>query len=106
VLWHPVSVKAVAAVPGHRWCLSGATDGRARLWDLDRPSRPMRTFGAGEHKGSITCVAVSPDGKYAATGGSDRAVCLWNLDTGDLLYRLCDAHRGALTNLHFTPASP
>jgi WD40 repeat protein len=107
VLKHPAAVRAVACTPpgaAGNWCLSGAADGIARLWDLDHPAAgPTRELKE-EHKGAIIAVAFSPDGKTCATGGEDRAICLWNVATGTLRYRLPPGHLGALTGLEF--ASP
>ena len=100
VLMHPAPVRSVACSPtalGGRWCLSGAADGVARLWDLESSSaEPVRLL-AEPHKGTVTCVAFSPDGQSCATGGDDREVCIWETASGALRYRLPAGHRAALT---------
>jgi WD40 repeat protein/biotin carboxyl carrier protein len=103
---HSVPVRCVACPPasaaeGRHLCLSGAADGKARLWDLEsgQLARELQT----RHRGAVTCVAFSPDGRWCATGGEDQAILLSRADTGALLYRLPSGHRGAVTSLAFTP---
>jgi WD40 repeat protein len=106
VLRHPAAVRALDCTgPATQvnWCLSGAADGIARLWDLGGNAQaPLREF-KGQHHGALTCVAFSPDARLCATGGEDREICLWDTVTGQLRYRLPSSHRGAITSLQFTP---
>jgi WD40 repeat protein len=119
-LHHPTAVKAVACTPAgaeKNLCLTGAADGVARLWDLDKKSdEPILELTNG-HKGAINCVAFGPKGAWCATGGDDRAVCLWDTASGKQLERLVASgrdysrtgagsggsagHRGAVTSLQF-----
>lgn len=106
VLQHPVAVRAVACTPEKadaNLVLSGGSDGKARLWDLERggPSRELK----GQHRGAITCAAFSPDGKWCLTGGDDREIMLWDVVSGELKYKFAAGHRGAVTSLYFTPQS-
>jgi hypothetical protein len=103
---HPAAVWAVACAPpgageGANLCLTGAADGKARLWDLNSGQRVRELAEA--HPGGVTCVAFSPDGRWCATGGRDRVIRLSKTATGELLYRFPADHRGALTSLAFTP---
>jgi WD40 repeat protein len=103
---HPAAVWAVACAPsgaGERanLCLTGAADGKARLWDLQSGKRVRELAEA--HPGGVTCVAFSPDGRWCATGGRDRAIRLSNTATGELLYRFPAGHGSAPTSLCFTP---
>lgn len=106
VYWHPGPVRAVACTPAsvaENLCLSGAADGKGRLFDLAADSDlPIREL-AGSHRGAITSVAFSPDGKTCATGGEDREINLWEVASGKHLYRLPGGHKGAITSLQFTP---
>src|SRR5262249_41811692 len=107
-LWHPAPVRAVACTPvgaAENLCLTGAADGKARLWDLSaEQDQPIRELGGktGGHRGPINCVAFSPDGKTCATGGDDREINVWDVATGNPRYRL-PGHKGAITSLQFTP---
>lgn len=102
VIVHPESVRAVActsATAERNLCLSGSSDGKGRIWDLDVPDGPPLEL---QSRGKITCVAFSPDGKSCATGGEDREIRIWNVADGKLLYQLPTRHKAALTALHFT----
>src|SRR5262249_53068887 len=70
ILRHPAGVSAVACTPpssGVSLCLSGATDGKGRLWRLDGQSSEPLLELQGRHGAGITCVAFSPDGKSCVT---------------------------------------
>jgi WD40 repeat protein len=108
-LRHPsVAVRAVACTGptcSSHLCLTGADDGKARLWDLDTTSvnpQPLRELEGFQHKGIISSVAFSPDGKFCATADS-RDICLWDVETGQFKYQFPQLHRGAITTLAFTP---
>lgn len=105
VIPHPAGVRAVACTPAtaeRNLCLTGASDGKGRIWDLEvADGQALELQNA--HRGAITCVAFSPDGLTCATGGDDREIRLWNVADGKLLYQLPPGHKGALTALHFTP---
>jgi WD40 repeat protein len=118
ILQHGVPVKAVACTPADaqaNLCLTGATDGVGRLWDLDAAGANPAELRGG-HTGAINCVAFGPGGKWCATGGEDRAICLWDTATGKQLQRFVGGqrsssasangngpagHRGAVTSLAF-----
>jgi WD40 repeat protein len=102
---HPGAVRAVACTPrgvAANFCLSGAADGKGRIFDLtsnsDQPVRELK----GQHRGAITAVTFTPDGNYCATGGEDREIRVWDVATGEPRYSLA-GHKGAITSLAFTP---
>ena len=79
ILHHPSAVLAVACPTDAKAgvCLTGAADGKARLWDLtnseNATSEPTRTIAA--HHGALLCVAFSPDGtvlRHRRRGSRDR----------------------------------
>jgi WD40 repeat protein len=61
-------VTTVAVLADGRRALSGAADGRLRLWDLDSGVE-LRCFEG--HAGKVTTVAVLADGRYALSGADD-----------------------------------
>jgi len=104
VLPHPSSVLAVTCTPpgsAANLCLSGALDGKARLWDLNGTGNtPLRELH-GQHENGIVCVAFSPDAKTCATGGTDGMVRIWDVASGALRHE--SAPGGVLRGLQFTP---
>jgi WD40 repeat protein len=105
---HPVGVRSVACTPpGAKEILviTGAEDGRVRIWDVSDPAKlpknPTRE-PSDFHASGIHAIAVSPDGKFAATAAG-REVFIWDLETGKKKYSLPPEHRDSVTSLSFTP---
>src|SRR5262249_60323044 len=86
----PTWLCSVAASPDGRYVAAGGDDGRARLWDLQRPDdKPCRTFTAGSSRVKVafapdsrTLVCASragrepvPIGLWDVTAGTGRPVC-------------------------------
>src|SRR5262245_14101524 len=105
---HPVAVRAVACTPPGAQAMlavTGASDGRVRIWDLGDPAKlPTKPqFEPTDfHLSGVTAVAVSPDGRFAATAAG-REVFVWDLALGKKLYSLPPEHRDSVTSLAFTP---
>jgi WD40 repeat protein/biotin carboxyl carrier protein len=109
---HPTEVTAVTFVqgPDSQRLLSGAGDGRVRLW-VPRPGgTPEATPLTGSHEAAIRAIGSNHDGTLCATGGEDRRIGVWDVGAGKLRYwvhareeGLEIAHRGAVTSVHFTP---
>jgi WD40 repeat protein len=117
-LKHSTPVRAVACTPADaeaNLCLTGTTDGVARLYDLDAGNAtPVYELRDG-HTGPINCVAFGPKGRWCATGGEDKAICLWETATGKRLQKFAGGqrnlsaeaasaaggHRGAVRSLAF-----
>jgi WD40 repeat protein len=110
IFTHQHAVRSVACSPpgaAHQYCLTGAEDGKGRLWDLNNPkssSTPARELDNNPpaHKGAISAVAFSPNGKLCATADS-RDIALWDVDSGKLKYMFPQHHLGEITTLTFTP---
>ncbi len=107
IFTHPVAVRSVACSPPgatRRFCLTGAEDGKGRLWDLNSlksSSTPVRELEGG-HRGSISAVAFAPDGRTCATADA-RDICIWDVESGNLRYKLPQHHLGEITSLSLTP---
>jgi WD40 repeat protein len=82
-------------------CLTGAADGKGRLWDLGATSNKPLLELQGQHRGAVSAVAFSPDGKLCVTGGVDKEIQLWDVATGQLRYKFPASHRGGITSLQF-----
>lgn len=105
---HPVPARVVACTPPSSkaiLAITGANDGRVRIWDLTDPlklpSEPKHV-PADYHTSPVTAIALSPDGKYAATAAG-REVFVWDLAAGERLYSLPPEHRDTVTAVSFTP---
>lgn len=105
---HPVAVRCVACTPpGSKAILAvtGAEDGKVRVWDLADPTKLPRTPArepSDYHASGISAIAISADGKYAATAAG-REVFIWELASGKKMYSLPPEHRDSITSLAFTP---
>jgi WD40 repeat protein len=105
---HPAAVRSVVCSPkgaAKQYCLTGAEDGKARLWDLNNPQNgntPLRELEGFAHKFVITALAFSPDGKLCATADS-RDIALWDAESGKLKYRLPQVHLGDIQSVAITP---
>jgi hypothetical protein len=105
---HPVGVRSVGCSPPGGTTLlviTGAEDGKVRIWDVTNPSKLPKTplhEPTDTHTSGIQAIAVSPDGKYAATAAG-REVFIWDLKAGKKMYALSAEHRDTVTSVGFTP---
>ncbi|QJW96468.1 HlyD family efflux transporter periplasmic adaptor subunit [Frigoriglobus tundricola] len=105
---HPVAVRSVAATPPTAKSLmviTGADDGKIRIWDVsNRAALPTTPKAEPEevHTSGVQAIAVSPDGLYFATAAG-RDVFVWELATAKKLYALPVEHRDNVTAVNFTP---
>lgn len=109
-LGHPagVGVRAVACTTkpaGPQYLVSGAEDGKVRLWDVTNPDKlpaaPVSEFDAA-HESAVTAAAFSPDGRFLATAAG-RDIYVWSVAEKKKLYALPSEHRDAVTAVRFTP---
>ena len=83
--WHgllddkPRSVSALAFSPDGHELATGQTDGRVRIWQVDRSSPEVKE--PGQHNEAVHALAYEPGGRRLASGGADRVVRLWDLET-------------------------
>jgi WD40 repeat protein len=103
-------VRSVACTPpgaGANLALTGAGDGRARLWDLNATSEsPLRELQK-QYASPVSAVAFSPDGETCATASdAEGEIFVFKTATGEFLYPILGHRPGSrITALHFTPES-
>lgn len=85
---HEIGVPAVDFSPNGKQVVTGAYDGKVRIWDITSGSL-LKTFKC--NKGTIWSVDFSPIGKYIAAGGDDDKVSIWNINSGKILYEFKEA---------------
>jgi tRNA A-37 threonylcarbamoyl transferase component Bud32 len=91
----PGTIWTVAYSPTQRLALSGAGDGRPRLWDIDKLEL-VHAFG--EPGAPVRSVAFLPDGRRALAGHVDGRLRLWEVATGKALHHFTDSHSQASIN--------
>jgi WD40 repeat protein/tetratricopeptide (TPR) repeat protein len=80
----PTSVSAAAFAPDGQTILTGASDGKARLWDTSgkQLGEPL------SHGGWIEAVAYAPDAPIFAAGGNDGIIFVWDAASRRVMARL------------------
>jgi WD40 repeat protein len=90
--------RPVAFAPDGRWLLTGASDGYARVWNIEkRDLYVLRVDGA-----EVYSAAFAPDGQTVATGSDTGVVQLWDLTTRKELRRVV-GHNAAVRSVAFSP---
>ncbi|MEH2230942.1 MAG: serine/threonine-protein kinase [Nostoc sp.] len=97
--WHSSPVNSVAISPDGEILASGSTDGKLKVWNLQRKEE---IYTLTEHSASVNCVAISPDGKTLVSGSEDMASIIWNLKTGEFIQRF-GGHSKGVTSVAFHP---
>ena len=97
-LVHGGSVQAVAFSPDGRRVVTGAVDGKARIWDTVTGS-PIGSVL--QHEGAISGLSFSPDGTRVLTASSDWTARLWDATSGaplEIIFR----HRYSISSATFS----
>lgn len=89
---HDRGVTSLASDGRHDRLLSGAADGRVKIWDWSS-GRPRMTLPDTRRLDVVTAVAISADGMRALTCGADGLIELWDLEQMERLHRLSARHR-------------
>jgi WD40 repeat protein/biotin carboxyl carrier protein len=109
---HPegVDARSVAATPPAAkmmLVITGADDGKLRIWDVSNRDRLPTTPKAEPtetHSSAVQSIAISPDGRFFASSDG-RDVFVWDLVNAKKLYSLAAEHRDTITAVSFTPQS-
>ena len=107
---HPngVGVRCVAATPvasKSSLVVTGADDGKVRIWDVsNRDKLPATPKAEPEdaHASAVQAIAISPDGRFFATAAG-RDVFVWDTAAAKKKYALSLEHRDSVTSVSFTP---
>ena len=95
---HDRGVTSLASDARHDGLVSGAADGRVKIWDW--PSgRPRMTLPDTRRLDIVTAVAISADGMRALTCGADGLIELWNLEQLERLHRLSARDRSGVRTI-------
>ena len=98
---HADEVKVSAFSPSGDWLVSGANDGRVRLWRFDRQRHRELVSELRGHTDSITAVAFHPTGKWFASAGKDQQVRVWDVESGETIYRF-EEHLNVVFDVAFS----
>ncbi|WP_131732901.1 WD40 repeat domain-containing protein, partial [Actinomadura formosensis] len=93
------SVDCAVFTPDGRRLLTGASDGRVRVWDV---ASGECADVLGGHRAEVRALTVSPDGRLAASGDEDGVVRVWDLAKGKRKHVL-KRHNGIVFSLRFGP---
>ena len=97
--WHSSAVKSVAISPDGQTLVSGSTDGKIKVWNLETKEE-IHTIT--KHSGSVNCVAISLDGETLASSSEDATSKIWNLKNGNFIQGFTGHSRG-VTSVVFHP---
>lgn len=92
---HSEPVSALAFSPDGARLVSGATDGTAVIWDVQRRGPLHWLYG---HKDEILGLEVTPDGARIVTTSADHDARLWSMADGQEIARLA-GHEAKVTGL-------
>ncbi len=95
---HARWVTSLAFSPDGRTLVSGSSDRKVILWDVQ--TRKLRQTLVG-HESWVRAVAISPNGTTIASAGQDKTVRLWDLQSGEPKNTLL--HQGRLWSVAFSP---
>jgi hypothetical protein len=76
--------------------ITGSSDGTISIWQRGR------AIARWQDGTSINAIAIAPNGRILASAGDDGTISIWNL-TDRILVRRLKRHKGAITDLVFSP---
>jgi WD40 repeat protein len=97
-LSHPATVYSAAFSPDGHSLVTGAADGKVRIWDSET-GQLLKTINAYDF--DAYSVSFSPDGKTLASGGEGGMLSLWDAATGEQLQQFGEFMR--VRSVAFSP---
>ena len=100
--WQDLDVGAfqcVALTIDGRQAVSGHSDGRLAVWDLESGTCLKILQG---HKADVCSVSLTADGSRAVSGSLDSTLRVWDLDTGSCV-RVLNGHSDGVLSVCVTP---
>ena len=94
-------VCAVATSPNRRWMAFGGRDGKVRLFDLETPTRFLKS--AERHAKSIKSLSFSPDSSQLASGAQDGAMLVWSLAPLEPIALPFEGHKDEVWCICYSP---
>ena len=91
-------VNSVSFSPDGAALVSGSSDGRTILWDVENRG-PAATLNSDD---GVQSVSFSPDGAILASGSRDGRVILWNAETREQIVSL-EGHTDRVQSVSFSP---
>ncbi len=82
-LYQESIIRSLSFSPDDTLLVSGADDGRVKLWDPRSADAWALWDSVRGHAGRVWSTAFAPDGEWLATAGQDGAVKLWHVLGGD-----------------------
>ena len=76
---HSYYVTSVAFSPDGLTVVSGSSDEKIKLWNVETGQEIKTLVG---HVNDVTSVVFSPDGKTVVSGSWDNKIKLWSVETG------------------------
>ncbi|TDD63641.1 tetratricopeptide repeat protein, partial [Actinomadura darangshiensis] len=95
------SVGGMAFTPDGSRLLTGASDGKVRVWDV-ASGESVRVLSG--HRAEVRTITVSPDGRLAASGDQHGVVRVWDLAKGKRRHVL-KGEGGIVFDLRFGPGA-